>query len=87
MVKILQSLSKTVHLSLALAIILFLGFHFGASDFAFDRGFYSWLFRYLHVLTGIMWIGLLWYFNWFDCSLPSKLYSSSYDIRYWRWRS
>ena len=36
---ILQSLSKTVHLSLALAIILFLGFHFGASDFAFDRDF------------------------------------------------
>ena len=72
MVKILQSLSKTVHLSLALAIILFLGFHFGASDFAFDRGFYSWLFRYLHVLTGIMWIGLLWYFNFVQIpSMPN----------------
>ena len=72
MVKILQSLSKTVHLSLALAIILFLGFHLGASDFDFDRGFYSWLFRYLHVLTGIMWIGLLWYFNFVQIpSMPN----------------
>ncbi len=72
MVKILQSLSKTVHLSLALAIIIFLGFHFGGSDFAFDRSFYSWLFRYLHVLTGIMWIGLLWYFNFVQIpSMPN----------------
>ena len=72
MVKILQSLSKTVNLSLALAIILFLGFHFGTSDFAFDIGFYSWLFRYLHVLTGIMWIGLLWYFNFVQIpSMPN----------------
>ena len=25
--------------------------------------FWSWLFRYLHVVVGIMWIGLLWYLN------------------------
>ena len=72
MVKILQSLSKTVHFSLALAILVFLGFHFGVSDFSFDRGFYSWLFRYLHVLTGTMWIGLLWYFNFVQIpSMPN----------------
>ena len=63
MVTILQSLSKTVHLSLGIAILLLLGLHFGGDGFAFDRYFFSWLFRYLHVLTGIMWIGLLWYFN------------------------
>ena len=63
MVSILQSLSRTVHYSLAIALILFLGLHFGGDGFAFDRSFYSWLFRYLHVLSGIMWIGLLWYFN------------------------
>ena len=63
MVSILQSLSRTVHYSLALALILFLGLHFGGDGFAFDQYFFSWLFRYLHVLSGIMWIGLLWYFN------------------------
>ena len=73
MVNILQSLSKTVHISLALAILVFLGFHFGGSDFAFDRGFYSWLFRYVHVLTGIMWIGLLWYFNFVQIPNMAKI--------------
>ena len=60
---ILQSLSKTIHLSLALAILLFLGLFFANDGFAIDRLFWSWLFRYIHVIVGIMWIGLLWYFN------------------------
>jgi len=72
MVSILQSLSRTVHYSLAIALILFLGLHFGGDGFAFDRSFYSWLFRYLHVLSGIMLIGLLWYFNFVQIpSMPS----------------
>ena len=61
MVSILQSLSKTIHLSIVLAVLLFLGLFFGGGDFAFDQIFWSWLFRYLHVLAGVMWIGLLWY--------------------------
>jgi uncharacterized membrane protein len=28
-----------------------------------DTYFWSAIFRYLHVLSGVMWIGLLWYFN------------------------
>ena len=72
MTNILQSLSKTVHFSLALAVILLLGLHFFGDGFAFDRYFLSWLFRYLHVLTGIMWIGLLWYFNFVQIpSMPN----------------
>ena len=63
MTSILQSLSKTVHLSLGIAILLFLGLHFFGDSFAFDTIFWSWLFRYIHVTVGIMWIGLLWYFN------------------------
>ena len=72
MTNILQSLSKTVHLSLGIAIALLLGLHFFGDGFAFDRYFFSWLFRYLHVLTGIMWIGLLWYFNFVQIpSMPN----------------
>ena len=63
MVNILQSLSKTIHLSVILAILLFVGLFFAGGDWAFDRLFWSWLFRYLHVVVGIMWIGLLWYLN------------------------
>ncbi len=62
MVSILQSLSKTIHLSIVLAIALFVYFFF-AHDLAIDGDFWRWLFRYLHVLSGIMWIGLLWYLN------------------------
>ena len=72
MVSILQSLSKTIHLSLVIAVLLFLGLYFGGDGFVFDQYFFSWLFRYLHVLAGIMWIGLLWYFNFVQItSMPN----------------
>ena len=61
--EILKSLQKTIHLSIALTLILFLGLFFGNDGFDFDTLFWSWLFRYLHVLSGVMWIGLLWYLN------------------------
>ena len=61
--EILKSLQKTVHLSIALSLILFLGLFFGNGGFDFDMLFWSWLFRYFHVISGVMWIGLLWYFN------------------------
>ena len=63
MVNLLQSLSKTIHLSAVLTVLLFVGLFFAGGDWAFDRLFWSWLFRYLHVVVGIMWIGLLWYLN------------------------
>ena len=62
MINLLQSLPKTIHASLALSIILFLGLFFGG-NMSFDQLFWSWLFRYFHVLSGVMWIGLLWYLN------------------------
>ena len=62
MISILQSLSKTIHLSIAIAILLFV-YLFFAGDLTIDQLFWSWLFRYLHVVSGVMWIGLLWYFN------------------------
>jgi len=61
--EMLKSLQKTIHLSIALSLILFLGLFFGNGGFDFDMLFWSWLFRYFHVISGVMWIGLLWYFN------------------------
>ena len=43
----------------ALILILF----FADGDIVFDYGFWSWLVRYIHIIVAIMWIGLLWYFN------------------------
>jgi uncharacterized membrane protein len=48
---------------LALAVLLFLFLFFINGGFDFDLLFWSWLFRYFHVIAGVMWIGLLWYFN------------------------
>ena len=73
MVTILQSLSKTIHLSIALAVLLFLGLFFGGGDWAFDQMFWSWLFRYFHVLSGVMWIGLLWYLNFVQIPSMPKI--------------
>ena len=73
MFTILQSLSKTVHLSVVLAILLFLGLFFGGGDFYFDQIFWSWLFRYFHVVSGIMWIGLLWYVNFVQIPSMPKI--------------
>ena len=63
MISILSSLSRTIHLSLAISVILFVTLFFLNGGFDFDLLFWTWLFRYIHVIVGIMWIGLLWYFN------------------------
>ena len=60
---LLQSLPKTIHASIILTILLFLGLHFFGDGSVFDSNFFSWLFRYVHVLSGVMWVGLLYYFN------------------------
>jgi uncharacterized membrane protein len=70
---LLQSLSKTIHASIILTILLFFSLHFFGDGFAFDRIFYSWLFRYLHVIAGIMWVGLLWYLNFVQIPSMSKI--------------
>ena len=69
----LTSLSKTIHASLALAIILFLGLFYQNDGFSFDRLFWSWVARYTHVVVGIMWIGLLWYFNFVQIPNMAKI--------------
>ena len=72
MLSILQSLSKTIHLSIAIAILLFV-YLFFADNLTIDQLFWSWLFRYLHVVSGVMWIGLLWYFNFIQIPSMPKI--------------
>jgi uncharacterized membrane protein len=73
MSNLLSSLSKTVHASVILALVLFLGLFYQNDGFAFDVTFYSWLARYTHVVVGIMWIGLLWYFNFVQIPNMGKI--------------
>ncbi len=58
---LLSNLRNTVIASSIFAIIILAGYmqHNGGADAIFWQG----TFRFLHVLFGIMWIGLLYYFN------------------------
>ena len=67
------SLSKVIHTSIILAVLLFLFLFFVSGGFSFDQLFWSSLFRYFHVVAGIMWIGLLWYFNFVQVPNMSKI--------------
>jgi uncharacterized membrane protein len=59
MAKFLGSLGNALLVGFALLVIVIFAFHGGT-----DAPVYlQWLFRYLHVLFGVMWIGLLYYFN------------------------
>ena len=71
MSNILSSLSKTVISSfILLIVIIFLISRI--TEFYFDYTFLTFLFRWLHVLSGVMWIGLLWYFNFVQIpSMPN----------------
>ncbi|HRE61644.1 MAG TPA: urate hydroxylase PuuD [Micropepsaceae bacterium] len=67
MASILSNLYRMVTAGFVLAIVLFaVVMALGGGDYGVtlgDRGFWSFVFRWLHVLAGIMWIGHLYYFN------------------------
>ena len=70
---LLSSLSKTIHASVVLTILLFLGLFYLNGGFTFDVLFWSWVARYVHVIVAIMWIGLLWYFNFVQIPNMAKI--------------
>ena len=61
MAGILTSLQNTIIAGIVLAVLLFALF-LGTGG-AMDYAFWTFFFRWLHVLSGVMWIGILWYFN------------------------
>ena len=69
----LSSLSKTVHASIGLTILLFLLLFYINDGFSFDRLFWSGIARYTHAIVAIMWIGLLWYFNFVQIPNMEKI--------------
>ena len=44
-----------------------------AGGFHADRGWLTFFVRWLHVLSGVMWIGLLWYFNFVQIPSMPKI--------------
>ena len=56
-----------------LALIVFIIMSLSNDGFTYDQNFWSATFRFLHVLSGIMWIGLLWYFNFVQIPNMAKI--------------
>lgn len=78
MAAILSNLTNTIIAGFVLALVLLLvlaGWH-GAGA-ALDYAWWGFFFRWLHVLSGVMWIGILWYFNFVQIptmpSIPDEL--------------
>jgi len=74
MAAILTSLGRTIGAGIVLliAIIIVVGLVTGR----FIRPDYNWLaffVRWLHVLSGVMWIGILWYFNFVQIPTVPKI--------------
>ena len=65
MAKILSSLNNTIISGFVLVVVLaiIVGSWHGGAGLQYEQGWWSFLFRWLHVLSGVMWIGILYYFN------------------------
>ncbi len=73
--KILEKLDTTLYAGLALLvamIVIMLVWH-GSNVLALDHAWFTFLFRWLHVGSGVMWIGLLWYFNFVQIPSMPKI--------------
>ena len=72
---ILQSLGRTVTAGVVLLVVI-LGLVGALAGGVAVNGGHAWmafLFRWFHVLAGIMWIGLLWYFNFVQIPSMPKI--------------
>lgn len=59
---LLQNFRNTILLSIAIALLFVFGYGVH-SPTGFDARFWEATFRWIHVFMGILWIGLLYYFN------------------------
>jgi len=75
MAAILTSLRNSVIAGFVLAAVLLL-MYLNWNDWsgmALGHMFWAFVFRWLHVISGVMWIGLLWYFNFVQMPSMPKI--------------
>src|ERR1700740_3024124 len=71
---VFQSLGRTVIAGIVLLVIIIalVGITTG-SWIHVDHAWGSFFMRWLHILSGVMWIGLLWYFNFVQIPSMPKI--------------
>jgi uncharacterized membrane protein len=77
MVKLIESLAglglDKLERALMFGAGILVALALAAGAFQFSHQWFSFLFRWLHVLSGIMWIGLLYYFNFVQIPSMPKI--------------
>jgi uncharacterized membrane protein len=68
---ILSNLTRTVIAGFVLSAVLFF-MYYSYGDFE-GATFWNFLWRWAHVLFGVMWIGILWYFNFVQIPNMGKI--------------
>ncbi len=74
MAAILTNLRNTVIAGFVLTVLMAVAVTAITGDtFMLDMSYYAFLVRWVHVLSGVMWIGLLWYFNFIQVPSMPKI--------------
>jgi uncharacterized membrane protein len=74
MAVILQSLERTILAGLVLLIAIVIAVGSLTGQFVkIDHAWGTFVMRWLHVMSGVMWIGLLWYFNFVQIPTVPKI--------------
>src|SRR5436190_436287 len=75
MVAFFQSLEKTLAAGVGLLVLLMILVGLATGQFVRlgDPLWWAFFMRWLHVLSGVMWIGLLWYFNFVQIPTVPKI--------------
>ena len=74
MAAILQSLGRTVIAGIVVLIVIVILAGVGTGRMVVpDMAWSTFAMRWLHVLSGVMWIGLLWYFNFVQMPSMPKI--------------
>ena len=74
MVAFFQSLEKTLAAGVALLIVLIIVVGLITGQFIrLDSPWWMFFVRWLHIMTGVMWMGLLWYLNFVQTPTMPKI--------------
>ena len=73
---IFQSLGKTIIAGVVLVVVMLVvvgGVYSDAGARLGDHVWWAFVMRWLHVVSGVMWVGLLWYFNFVQTPSMPKI--------------
>ena len=70
---ILPNLQRTILAGFILLLVIFIVLGVIRGFPTFDRAWFIFAFRWLHVLSGVMWIGMLYYFNFVQMPSMPKI--------------